>query len=58
MNRDWILWQAAFIAGTKTAHPDIPEEAGDRVSAEEDGCPTEKAVLQRFWRTHNVAQPD
>lgn len=28
----------------------------DRPHVEDDGCPTEKAVLQRFWREHH-AQP-
>lgn len=25
-------------------------ETGDKVCVEQDGCPTEKAVLQRYWR--------
>ena len=29
----------------------------DRPHVEDDGCPTEKAVLQRFWREHQ-AQPE
>jgi len=29
----------------------VPEQ-GDRVCQEADGCPTERAVLQRFWRAH------
>ena len=27
-------------------------ERGDRVCEEADGCPTETAVLKRFWREH------
>jgi len=27
------------------------ETSNDRVCQEEDGCPTELAVLQRFWRS-------
>lgn len=29
------------------------EAASDGVCQEPDGCPTEKAVLMRFWRQHN-----
>lgn len=28
------------------------ESASDRVCQESDGCPTEMAVLKRFWRAH------
>jgi hypothetical protein len=28
----------------------------DRDCVENDGCPTEKAVLQRFWRKHQQAE--
>ena len=34
-----------------------PEKSQDKPCAEDDGCPTEKAVLQRFWREHQ-AQPE
>jgi hypothetical protein len=27
-----------------------PETTGDKVCVEDDGCPTERAVLQRVWR--------
>lgn len=30
----------------------------DSVCEESDGCPTEKAVLQRFWRAHSAAQAE
>jgi len=33
------------------------EIESDRLHAEDDGCPTEKAVLQRFWREYH-AQPE
>ena len=29
----------------------------DRNHVEDDGCPTEKAVLQRFWREHQTQEP-
>ena len=29
----------------------------DRPHVEDDGCPTEKAVLQRFWREHQKQEP-
>lgn len=29
----------------------------DRDHVEDDGCPTEKAVLQRFWREHQKQEP-
>jgi hypothetical protein len=28
----------------------VPETTGDKVCVEDDGCPTERAVLQRVWR--------
>ena len=34
-----------------------PEKNQDKPCVEDDGCPTEKAVLQRFWREHQ-AQPE
>ena len=33
------------------------EIESDRPHAEDDGCPTEKAVLQRFWREHQKQEP-
>lgn len=32
-------------------------EATDRVCQEADGCPTEMAVLKRFWREHQTPSP-
>lgn len=29
------------------------QEVGEGACKEDDGCPTEKAVLQRFWREHH-----
>ena len=34
-----------------------PEIEPDRNHVEDDGCPTEKAVLQRFWREHQMQEP-
>lgn len=43
---------AANMAGQAPVR-EVPEtESGDRICKESDGCPTEKAVLQRFWREH------
>jgi hypothetical protein len=39
-----------------TTEPE-PEKSQDKPCVEDDGCPTEKAVLQRFWREHQ-AQPE
>lgn len=36
----------------------VPTESGDRVCQEADGCPTERAVLQRFWREHQDTGPE
>lgn len=32
-------------------------EASDRICQEADGCPTEMAVLKRFWRQHQKDSP-
>ena len=29
----------------------------DRDHVEDDGCPTEKSVLQKFWREHQMQEP-
>ena len=41
----------------KTKPEPEPEKSQDKPCVEDDGCPTEKAVLQRFWREHQ-AQPE
>ena len=39
-----------------TPEQSVPVEVSDSPCAEADGCPTEKSVLQRFWReAHSVA---
>lgn len=39
-----------------THFPVSDEEALDGKCQEDDGCPTEKAVLQRFWRIHKGSE--
>ena len=45
-----------MVTGLVRAQPE-QEIDSDRPHVENDGCPTEKAVLQRFWREHH-AQPE
>ena len=33
----------------------IGNERGDKICHEDDGCPTELAVLKRFWREHQAS---
>jgi len=40
----------------RLAQPEQEIES-DRDHVEDDGCPTEKAVLQRFWREHQKQEP-
>ena len=40
-----------------TGGAETPTDSGDRLCQEVDGCPTEKAVLQRFWRAHGGVWP-
>lgn len=48
-NKGYLCWkcQGFGIAPTKGS-----ETSSESPSHEADGCPTEKAVLQRFWREH------
>lgn len=46
----------AIVALRKRLAQPEQEIEPDRPHVEDDGCPTEKAVLQRFWREHH-AQP-
>lgn len=39
------------------ARPVGAEVSSDAKCTEDDGCPTERAVLQRFWREHQDARP-
>lgn len=63
--RDALLQALRAALAQAEAQPAAePErESRDRVCEEADGCPTEKTVLQRFWRTHRpdaqpAAEPD
>ncbi len=40
------------LASIQQASP-LPSEEAESVCHEDDGCPTEMAVLKRFWRKHN-----
>ena len=51
---DFYLVQ--LILQKRLAQPEPEREKGDMPCIEDDGCPTEKAVLQRFWRKHR--QPE
>jgi len=42
----------------RLAQPEPEREQGDMPCIEDDGCPTEKAVLQRFWRKHRQPEPE
>ena len=46
-----LYFDAEGKASTQPAQVATPEQ-GDRVCEEADGCPTETAVLKRFWREH------
>jgi len=41
----------------KLREPEPEREQCDMPCIEDDGCPTEKAVLQRFWRKHRQPEP-
>ena len=38
--------------------PEQEQRQKDMPCIEDDGCPTEKAVLQRFWRKHQQPEPE
>ena len=48
--------EAAEALSARLAQPEQEIEP-DRDHVEDDGCPTEKAVLQRFWREHQKQEP-
>ena len=37
-------------------HPAKTQDAEQQSYQDEDGCPTEMAVLKRFWRNHQTAK--
>jgi hypothetical protein len=49
---------AADILRAKLSEPEPEREQCDMPCIEDDGCPTEKAVLQRFWRKHRQLEPE
>jgi hypothetical protein len=46
----WIVARTYHVL-TKLTHE---VEVADKVCVEADGCPTETAVLKRFWREHQA----
>jgi hypothetical protein len=48
--------QAAIALRAAIEQAERQEIEPDRDWVENDGCPTEKAVLQRFWREHQQAE--
>lgn len=52
----WEGWKAHAEHSTQQEVP-LEVEKSDRICEEHDGCPTEKAVLQRFWRSHGGKLP-
>lgn len=42
--------RAALIRRIEQEEQSVAVEVSDSPCAEADGCPTEKSVLQRFWR--------
>jgi len=50
--------KAAEALRARLSAPEPEREKGDMPCIEDDGCPTEKAVLQRFWRKHRQPEPE
>lgn len=52
------IYVQMILAAPQVAAPQGDERpvAGDPVCVDDDGCPTETAVLKRFWRAHQGAQ--
>lgn len=62
VRRDWASvateqYDQARAAIASWPEPAKPETESDGPCRESDGCPTELAVLQRFWRAHAAAEP-
>lgn len=49
------LCAAIATLAAEAGHPGGVAEAESQTCMDADGCPTEKAVLQRFWRDHRSA---
>lgn len=52
----WAVWCSKSWSAMLAAAPAASggEDKGDPVCHEDDGCPTEGAVLKRFWRSLNT----
>jgi len=50
------MFESIRVLRARLAQPEQEIES-DRDPVEDDGCPTEKAVLQRFWREHQMQEP-
>jgi len=50
------MFESIRVLRARLAQPEQEIES-DRDPVEDDGCPTEKAVLQRFWREHQKQEP-
>ena len=50
------VYEAIDALRARLAQPEQEIES-DQDHVEDDGCPTEKAVLQRFWREHQKQEP-
>jgi hypothetical protein len=50
------MFESIRVLRKRLAQPEQEIES-DRDHVEDDGCPTEKAVLQRFWREHQKQEP-
>lgn len=47
-------WAKIYEAMSVLIEQPAQQEQGDSICQENDGCPTEKAVLQRFWRGQSI----
>jgi hypothetical protein len=50
-------WAEGYEKGRASVKQPEQEIESDRDYVEDDGRPTEKAVLQRFWREHQTQEP-
>ena len=58
-DKDWQDFKRTIeLLRARLSAPEPEREKGDMPCIEDDGCPTEKAVLQRFWRKHRQPEPE
>ena len=50
LNQEWLGKTAITKLRAALAEPEAEQEGGDLPVRDDDGCPTEVAVLKRFWR--------